>query len=214
MTVSEALQTRHCMRAFKSDPIEREKLLKILKDASCAPSWANSQPWEIIVAEGETLQRIKSEYAKCYEEGVKAEPELARPTEWTEAAKKRQQGLYPDMVRDCGDAVSQFGDLNKRLFDAPCVAFICMDMTLSTWSVFDIGAYSQSLMLSAHENGLGSIVAVTLVNYPQVLRKELNLSDNLQVIIGIAMGYTDKDNAINNFKSARSPLEETVRFCG
>jgi hypothetical protein len=33
------------------------------------------------------------------------------------------------------------------------------------------------------------------------------------VVIGIAVGYADTNNAINNFRSARSPLEETVRFC-
>jgi nitroreductase len=214
MTVSEALQTRHCMRAFKPDPVERDKMVKLLKDAACAPSWANSQPWEVFVAEGETLGRIKAEYAKSYAAAVKAGPELARPVEWTEAAKKRQQGLYPDMVRDCGDAVNQFGALNNRMFDAPAVVFVCMDKVLSAWSVFDIGAYTQSLMLSAHASGLGSIVAVTLVNYPEVLRKELNIPDNLQVIIGVAVGYTDEKNGINNFKSARSPIEENVRFCG
>lgn len=213
MTISEALNNRRCMRAFKQDPIPREVLIKVLKDAAQSPSWANSQPWEVFVAEGETLQRIKAAYADCYAKAVKAEPELSRPVEWTDAAKKRQKGLYPDMVRDCGDAAQQFGVLNQRMFDAPAVVFLCKDKILNHWSVFDLGAYSQSLMLSALENGLGSIVAVTLVNYPEVLRKELNVPDNLQLIVGIALGYTDENNAINNFKSARSPLEENVTFC-
>lgn len=212
MTVSEALNTRRCKRAFLPDSVSRDTMTKILRDAAQSPSWANSQPWEVFVAEGETLKRIKAAYAKCYADAVQSEPELHRPVEWTETAKKRQQSLYPDMVRDCGDAAQQFGALNQRMFDAPAVVFICKDKLLNHWSVFDLGAYSQSLMLSAHEAGLGSIVAVTLVNYPQVLRKELNIPENLQIVVGIAIGYADEKNTINNFKSARSPLEENVTF--
>jgi nitroreductase len=214
MTVSEALYNRRSMRAFKQDPVPREILTKILKDAAQSPSWANSQPWEVFVAEGETLRRVRAAYADCYAKSVKPEPELSRPAEWTDAAKKRQKSLYPDMVRDCGEAAAQqFGALNQRMFDAPCVVFLCKDKILNHWSVFDLGAYSQSLMLSALENGLGSIVAVTLVSYPGVLRKELKIPDNLQIAVGIALGYTDEKNAINNFRSARSPIEENVRFC-
>ncbi len=213
MTIHEALHNRRSMRAFKSDPVPRDVLVNTLKDAAYSPSWANSQPWEVFVAEGETLARIKAAYAKCYTDTVKVSPELARPTEWTDAAKARQKGLRPDMLRDCGDAADQFGALNQRMFDAPAVVFVCMDKCLSPWSIYDIGAYSQSLMLSALSNGLGTIPAVTLVNYPEVLRTELKLPDNLQIIIGIAIGYVDDNNAINKFRSARSPIEENVTFC-
>lgn len=214
MTVSEALSARRSMRAFRPDSVPRDLMIKVLKDAATSPSWANSQPWEVIVAEGDTLKRIIAAFAECYANAVPAAPELERPKEWSEAAKKRQQNLYPDMVRDCGDAVNQFGALNQRFFDAPAIVIICMDKCLSAWSIYDIGAYSQSLMLSATENGLGTIVAVNLVNYPEVLRKELKIPDNLQIIIGIAVGYTDEQNAINNFRSSRTPIEENVRFCG
>jgi nitroreductase len=201
------------MRAYKPEQVPRQVLTTILNDAAYTPSWANSQPWEVFVAEGESLKRIKAAYAACYAGAVKSEPELQRPVEWTEAAKARQQGLYPDMIRDCGDATQQFGALNQRMFDAPAVVFICKDKVLNHWSVYDIGAYSQSFMLSALENGLGTIPAITLVSYPEVLRKELNIPGNLQIIIGIAVGYPDEENAINNFRSARSPIEANTVFC-
>jgi nitroreductase len=213
MTVSEAIKARRSMRAFKPDPISRDVLVKVLGDAAQSPSWANSQPWEIFVAEGETLRRIKDAYADCYAKAVKSETEVPRPVEWSEAAKARQKGLYPDMVRDCGDAAQQFGALNQRMFEAPCVVFVCMDKVLSQWSLYDIGAWTQSFMLSALENGLGTIPAVTTVLYPDILRRELRIPDNLKLTIGIAVGYVDEKNSINKFKSARSPMEENVRFC-
>jgi len=213
MTVSEALNNRRSIRAFLPKPVEREKLLKILGEAARTPSWANTQPWEVYVAQGETLRRIRAGYAQCYEKAVKAAPEIPFPGEWSEAAKNRTKALRPDMVRDCGDAADQFGELNKRMFDAPAVIFVCKDKLLGTWSIYDIGAYTQSLMLSAYENGLGTIPAITTVLYPEVLHREMNIPDNMDVVIGIAIGYADTNNAINNFRSARSPLEETVRFC-
>ncbi len=98
------------------------------------------------------------------------------------------------------------------MFNAPTVIYICMDKVLSQWSLYDIGAYSQSFMLAAVEQGLSTIPAITLAQYPKVLRRELNIPDNLIITIGIALGYADKDNKINNFHSSRSPLEETVHF--
>lgn len=214
MTVSEALNARRSMRAFKAAPVPREVLHRVLEDAAMAPSWANSQPWEIFVAEGETLKKIKAGYADSYADAVQAAPEVPRPMEWPEAAKARQKGLYPDMIRDCGDGAKQFGALNQKMFDAPCVIFVCMDKILTEWSLYDIGAWAQSFMLSAVENGLGTIPAITTVLYPEVLRKELKIPDHLKITIGIALGYVDEENAINNFRSARSPLDETVTFCG
>ena len=116
------------------------------------------------------------------------------------------------MAKDCGDAVEQFGLLNQTMFNAPVVAFICMDKILSEWSLYDVGAYSQSFMLAALEQGLSTIPAITLTLYPDILRRELNIPDNLKITIGIAVGYADREHGINKFISSRSPLTETVRF--
>lgn len=212
MNVTEAMDARRSVRAFLSSPVEREKLEAVLKIAARSPSWANSQPWEVFVASGDTIDRIKKGYAEKYVAGAPAAPEVPRPKYWPEAAKKRQKQLYPDMVRDCGEAVEQFGHLNQTMFGAPAVIYICMDKSLSEWSLYDVGAYAQSVMLAATEYGLATIPAITLMHYPDILRKELIIPDNLKLTIGIAIGYADMSNKINNFVSARDPISETVRF--
>jgi nitroreductase len=212
MHVTEAMIARRSTRAFLSKKVEREKLEAVLKIAARAPSWANSQPWEVFVATGGTLERIKKGYAEKYAEGATAAPEIPRPKEWPESAKRRQKQLYPDMVRDCGEAADQFGRLNQTLFGAPAVIYICMDSMLTEWSLYDIGAYALSLMLAAVEQGLSTIPAITLMLYPDVLRRELRIPDSLKLTIGIAIGYADNANRINNFTSARDPIGETVRF--
>ena len=212
MTVTEAMEKRRSIRAFRPTPVEREKLVAICEAALHTPSWANSQPWEVYIATGETLERIKQGYAESYASHAEQAPETPRPTVWTDAAIKRREELHPDMQRDCGDAVKQFGKLNQTMFGAPAVMYLCMDKVLSQWSLYDIGAYSQSAMLAATALGLGTIPAMTLTLFPDILHRELSIPENLKVTIGIAIGYEDTENAINYFKSARVSIEQNVHI--
>ncbi|MDR0653435.1 MAG: nitroreductase [Synergistaceae bacterium] len=212
MNVIEAINGRHSIRAFLSKPVEKEKLDAVITASLRAPSWANTQPWEIFVVTGDTLERIKESYRQKYADKAPAAPETPRPIEWPEAEQKRIQQLRPDMEKSCGSSVEQFAALNQNMFNAPAVVYVCMDKALSEWSLYDIGAYSQTFMLVALEQGLSTIPAITLTLYPDVLRRELKIPDNLKITICIAVGFADVENGINNFVSARKPLGETVRF--
>jgi len=212
MTVTEAMAARSSIRAYKSDAVDKTLIMEILEKASRTPSWANTQPWDVFVASGETLARIRSAYIENYKNAVKTATDIPRPVEWPQAAKDRTLGLRPDMERDCGDAANQFGELNQRMFNAPTVIFLCMDKMYSQWSLYDLGAYAQSIVLLAQERGLSTIPAITSVLYPDVLRSELKIPDNLHIAIGIPIGYADNSNKINNFHSSRSPLSETVFY--
>ena len=212
MTAIETLAIRHSVRAFLPKAVEGDKLRAVFEAARKTPSWANSQPWEVFVATGETLAKIKSAYQESYANSIRANPETPRPEEWTEEAVGRRNQLQPGMLRDCGEAAGQFGMLNQKMFYAPAVAYICMDKVLSRWSLYDIGAYAQSVMLAATHYGLGTIPAITLTHFPEILHRELEIPDNLNVTIGIAIGYEDTQNKINNFVSERESVDSAVRF--
>jgi len=94
------------------------------------------------------------------------------------------------------------------------VVYLCMDRTLSSWSIFDIGMFAQSLMLAATEFGVGSIPAINLVAFPDLLRSELAIPDELLLLLGIAMGYEDESNIANRPRSLRRPVDEAVRLVG
>ena len=49
MDFFELIQTRYSVRAYKPDPVEDEKLQRILEAARLAPTAANRQPFQIIV---------------------------------------------------------------------------------------------------------------------------------------------------------------------
>ena len=212
MTVQESLHARRSTRAFLSTPVEKAKIDAILEAAARTPSWANSQPWDVFVAAGDTMERIRKAYAAMYAQKALPAPETPRPSQWSDAAVRNRETLHADMERDCGEARKQFGALNQAMFHAPAGIFICMDKVLSEWSLYDIGAYTQSIMLMADELGLATIPAITMMLFPDVLRRELQIPDNLKLTIGIALGYADKTNQINNLVSSRKPFDEYVRY--
>ena len=212
MTVKEALSARRSVRAYKPDRIDAAVLAEILGAAERAPSWANTQPWQVFVAQGETLGRIRAAYLENYRDKVPGHPEVERPAQWTEETKRRQKALRPGMARDCGEAADQFAELNNRLFDAPAVIYVCVEKALSHWSLFDLGSYCQSIMLLAPAYGLATIPAITTVNFPDVLHRELDIPDTLSVAIGVAIGYADTGNAINNFRSEREDINSVVKY--
>jgi nitroreductase len=49
MDFTELISRRYSVRAFKSDPVEDEKLMAILNAARLAPTASNKQPFQIIV---------------------------------------------------------------------------------------------------------------------------------------------------------------------
>ena len=110
--------------------------------------------------------------------------------------------------------LKDLSEVNYHFFNAPVVAYICMDRTLTPWSLFDLGLFSQSLMLAARHFGLDSAPAVTLVAHPDLIRKELDIPDELLIIIGIALGYGDAADPQNKFRSPRRSVQEAVTFKG
>ncbi len=220
MQVADALNSRYTCRAFKPDPVSKETVLKIMEAALHAPSWADTQPWEIFVAGGEVLDRVRQAYLENYRKGVPRNPDLPAPTQWPPALQRRIEELGAKRLAAMGIdredtlARQRLTEQNYRLFGAPAVVYLCMDRSLTPWSIFDMGLVAQSIMLAAREQGVDSAPAVMLVAYPDILRAELDIPGELSILLGIALGYGDADHLQNRYRSPRRSLQEAVRFRG
>ena len=220
MDVVDALNTRFTARAFKPDPVNRSTLEKIMNAALRSPSWANTQPWEIYMAGGDVLNRLREAYIENLKNCVARNPDLAAPKQWPPALLMRMETLKSERMatleRVCLDksVLKDLSEMNYHFFYAPVVAYICMDRTLTSWSIFDLGLFSQSLMLAARHYGLDSAPAITLAAHPDLIRKELKIPDSLSIIIGIALGYADTGHPQNQFRSLRRSVTEAVTFKG
>jgi nitroreductase len=60
MDLMDAIKGRRSIRKYKPDPVPEETLQKIMEAVRWAPSWANTQCWEVIVVKD---PNIKSELA-------------------------------------------------------------------------------------------------------------------------------------------------------
>jgi nitroreductase len=220
MDVFEALQRRRTVRAFLDLPVPRDTLETILGAALRTPSWANTQPWEIYVAGGEVLERVRATFVERTRAKVPGHPDMEMPGGWPEECRARTKALtagralVADTTPDDPAFQHAFVEANRRFFDAPCAVYLCMDRRLGHWSVYDLGAMAQSIMLAALEHGVDSAVAINLVVYPDVIRAELGIPDDLQIVIGIALGYADESGPEDAFRSERRSLEDVVTFVG
>lgn len=220
MDVVKALNSRFTCRAFKQDPVTKETILKIMEEATHSPSWANTQPWEIFVAGGDALERIRRNFMESYANDEPITPEIPWVENWPSAMEERIKELgigrfkHLGISRDDKIAKNANWRLNFKFFDAPLVVYLCMHESLTEWSIFDLGLLSQSIMLAAQEHGVDSAPSVNLVAYPNFIRKELEIPEELMIVFGIALGYKDEKSPQNTYKSPRRPIEEVVRTKG
>ena len=219
-SVQNALKDRMTTRAFRPVPVGRDAVLKVIEPALASPSWANTQPWEIFVAAGAPLERIRQGYAAMLAKGATRNPDIAVPATWPDACRRRMDELKANrstaMAEACPDPkmIPELMQMNYKLFGAPVVVYLCMDRGLTPWSMFDLGALSQSIMLSAQEQGLCSAVAITLAAHPDIIRRELAVPGQFAIVIGIALGHPDTDSPQNKFRSSRRNAGEVVRMVG
>ena len=110
--------------------------------------------------------------------------------------------------------VKAVAERNFRFFDAPVVVYVCMDRSLSPYSMLDLGAVSQSIMLAAQEYGLAFAPAVMLAAYPELIHKALGIPDDKAIVLGIALGYAETGSIHNQYRSGRRPVEEMAELFG
>ncbi len=66
-TFLDLAKQRCSVRAYKTFPIETEKLEYILEAARFAPSAVNKQPWKIYLVSPESKEDIRQKIQKCYD---------------------------------------------------------------------------------------------------------------------------------------------------
>jgi nitroreductase len=220
MDVIEALYGRFSARAFQPRAIPKETLMKIFEAAVRAPSWADSQPWEVYLAAGATLDKLRKANLELFKSGAPRAIEVPGSQKWPDEIQSRIERNMEERSRELGLAREdkagrqKLTEHNFRFFGAPAVAFLCMDKTLSSWSSFDMGAFSFGLMLAAREFGVDSVPAVMMVSYPVLIRETLNIPANLTILFAVALGYQDEADPLNKFRSIRRPADEITHFFG
>ncbi|MDP2919720.1 MAG: nitroreductase [Dehalococcoidia bacterium] len=220
MELLEGIETRKSYRAFKPTPVTRETIEKILRVAGRSPSYTNTQPWEVAVVNGQKKAELGAILHRLAESGTPGNPDMPRPGEWPPELDKRgkEHGArrYEAMgvARDDRERRRELSLANYDFYGAPCVLLIFIESSLTSWSIYDAGLFSQSLILAAHGLGLGTCLQASLGNYPDAVRSLLGIPANKRLVLGISLGYPDNEALINQYRSNRAELSEWVRWVG
>ena len=146
MDTFEAIRDRRSIRQQKPDPIDAEKLNKVLEAARWAPSWANTQCWRFIVVRNKD---------------VKAQLQTTRAS-----------FMRPPPPPGAAAPAAPPPPSAQPIVDAPVVIAVCAELNKSgtrqdgtpstdkggSWYMYDTALATQNLCLAAHALGLGTVI--------------------------------------------------------
>ena len=215
MELCQAVRERRSIRAFKPAPISRELIEEILKLTVHAPSAINIQPWEFFVVIGEEKERLSRKLIKAYKEKqISCSPGAVKPLPLTYS--QRGVATFESMkphLEQIGVTFEQFiNEGSCNFYGAPVAIIICLDDSFSKARMVDIGIALGYLVLCAHALGLTTCPIGLIDAYEDEIKDLLNIPENKNVVIGVALGYPDWENPVNRFKSMRENLDKSVRW--
>jgi len=133
LEVLEAIRTRHSVRKYAPDPVPDELLRQVLEAARWAPSWANTQCWEVVVVRDPERKKALSELL-VPERNPARNAVATAPVVLAVCGRKGVSGFYR------GQPVTEKGD----------------------WLMFDVALAVQNICLAAHALGLGTVIVGAL----------------------------------------------------
>lgn len=213
MDVLEAMRRRASTRAFLDRPVERGTIEAMLDAARWAPSGVDSQPWRVAVVSGATKRRITEQLLAERVAGKPERPDYRYyPERWDEPYKSRRVAcglaLYRALGigRDDADRRLKAWNNNYSFFGAPTGLFFFVDRRLAQGSWVDMGMFIENVMLAALAYDLATCPQAALAEYPDIVRRLLDVPDSFALICGMALGYPDAAAPVNNYRTAREPV--------
>ena len=179
MELQQAIAKRRSIRKFTEDAVTDEELKKIFESVRLSPSWANTQAWEFVVVRDKEL--INRITTTYLPKNPATKCSLAASALIVVCAKLGLSGCYD-------------GKQSTKL---------------DSWFMFDLGIATQTLCLTAHEMGLGTVV-VGLMDL-DACKKVIGLPDNYEVAAVIPIGRPAVEPKEG---PARRPVSEFVHLNG
>ncbi|KAH6109564.1 hypothetical protein HBI69_157810 [Parastagonospora nodorum] len=214
-TLTSLLTTRHSTRAFHPTPIPRALLESTLALAHLSPSNSNLQPWRIKILTGAALTRLSTALAAAKSANLPPSTALIPPSYRHHRSALGKQLYGPqgyDVAREDEEGMRAAQLRNYRFFDAPCGVVVYMESCLAQIDVLSVGMWVQSFCLALGERGIACCVSASVAGYGEVIKKELGLGDEMEVLVGVAVGYEDGEEGINGVRTGRDKWEDSVDF--
>jgi nitroreductase len=176
-------------RRFRSEPVAREVLLRVLDAARFAPSGGNRQGWRVIaVEEARTRRALRDLYWphwRAYLEYTGAAQMLANPDDHD-----------PARIR----ALRQADAFADRLHEVPLHLVVCVriadlaitDAELDRPSIVggaSVYPFVQNVLLALRAEGLGASLTTLLIPAEPEVKRLLSIPDEIAVAAYVAVGH-------------------------
>ena len=219
MNIKEAIEKRFSVRAFTKEVPDIETIKAILKTAGTAPSGGNIQPWKVYVLSENAKNELSKKTLYNFDNGIQEDIEYdIYPKPLADEYKKRRYECGADMYNALAigkdDLDSRFKQIreNYSFFGAPLGMIITIDKSFGKNGWGHVGMFLENLWLSAIDNGLGICLQESWSIYPKTVKEFTKHPDNEIVWCGVAVGYEDSSNPINQYRTKREDLDSFVKF--
>ncbi|WP_224760541.1 nitroreductase [Salinibacterium sp. ZJ450] len=217
--LEELLLNRHSCRAYLPTTVPGDLIERMLSIAQRAPSWCNTQPWQVHITRGDgTARFLEALRAHLEETGSYSRPDYAMPAEYTGVYRDRRRAsgwqLYDAVGVAKGDreASARQSAKNFELFGAPHIAIITTAKEQAVYGAVDSGIYIGALLLAAQSLGIAAIPQAAFARLAPFLREYFAIDDSRNVLLAVSFGYADTDHPANSYRTERADLSEVVRF--
>jgi nitroreductase len=211
--LEDAISERQSTRMFLRDkPVPRDLVIEALTLATRAPSNSNIQPWHLVLASGPARDRLVEALLEVAAVESPAVPVL--PDSFAHMRRDLGALVYGSMGISRHDAEARRIAVlrNWEFFRAPLAGIVCMHRDLDNVDAMGVGMFLQTLMLALTARGLGTCAQVSIAGYPDVIREQLPIGEDMRILCGLAIGYPDPTFPANNLRVPRSPIEHNVVF--
>ncbi len=162
MELSKAIKERRSIRKFKPEKISHEIIEQIVEDASHSPSWKHTQiPRYIYIENREIIEKIAEEMILDFK--------------MNEATLKSCAGIMVVAYVTARSGFERDGTFSTPKGDG--------------FEMFDAGAATQTLCLSAFDKGIGTVI--TGYFDEEKICKLIDLPENQKISSLVCMGYPD-----------------------
>jgi len=197
MDLTEALRTTGSIREFSAEPVSDQLLYDILDDARFAPSGGNRQAWRVIVVAGSQRRALADIYLDAWHDyvahllaGLIPFSPLASEAERSAALAKRDDAIRLSNPDGFAETIEQVPAMLVVLADLAALA--ATDRDLERYHLVggaSIYPFVWSVLLSAHEHGLGGVMTTVLARHEEQARQVLDVPDSYAVAALLALGY-------------------------
>ncbi|MGH3429337.1 MAG: nitroreductase family protein [Mycobacteriales bacterium] len=211
--LDEVMRDRRSTRLFlRHKPVPRELLDEALALAIRAPSNSNIQPWHVVFASGPARDRLVKALLEEAEAGSPQVPAL--PAAFAHLRRDLGAAVYGSMGIARHDAEARRIAVlrNWEFFRAPLAGIVCMHRDLDYVDSMGVGMFLQTLLLALTARELATCVQQSIAGYPDTIREQLDIPDDMRILCGLAIGYPDPDFPGNALRVGRNPIDKNIVF--